>query len=67
MALNLVDCDTLAGNNKEVLVSTAQEVLGHQKKQKNKPRVMNLFLDLCDQKCKPAAASKYKVVPSGKE
>lgn len=36
MALNLVDCDldTLTGNIRELLLSTAQEVLWHQRKKK---------------------------------
>ena len=43
------DIDTLANNLKEGLFSTAEEVLGRQRK-KIQPWVTNVFLDLCDQR-----------------
>lgn len=46
-ALNLVD--TLAGNIREVLLSTAQEAMGRQRKRKQ-PWVMNDILDICEQR-----------------
>ena len=42
------DVDTLANSLKEGLLSTAEEVLGRQKKVQ--PWVTNEFLDLCDQR-----------------
>lgn len=51
MALNLVDCDldTLTGNIRELLLSTAQEVLWHQRKKKQ-PLVAKDILEFCDQR-----------------
>lgn len=47
--MNLGDCDVdiFAGNIKEMLQGTAQEVLRGQRKKKQ-PWVMNDILDLCD-------------------
>ena len=68
-ALNLVDgdVDTLASNIKEVLTSTADEVLGKRKK-KIKPWVTDAVLELCDERRKlrkdkyanDAARAKYQ-------
>lgn len=50
-ALATLDCDidTLAGNIKEVLLSTAKEVLGKRRKRKQ-PWVTEDILDLCDER-----------------
>ena len=50
-ALSLLDSDvdTFASNIKEVLFTTAEEVLGRQRK-KIQPRVTNVVLDLCDKR-----------------
>ncbi|CAH1266623.1 Hypp3444 [Branchiostoma lanceolatum] len=43
------DVDTLAGNIKEILLTTAEETLGRYRK-KNKPWVSGDILDLCDRR-----------------
>ncbi|PVD36463.1 hypothetical protein C0Q70_03447 [Pomacea canaliculata] len=70
-ALNLMECDvnTLSGNIKEVLLSTAQEVQGRQRKTKQQ-WVTNDILALCaerrvlerEMKSKLEAVTKYKEV-----
>ena len=70
-ALNLIDqdIDTLANHTKEVLLTTAQEVLGKRRK-KNRPWVTSEVLDLCDERRKlkgmkhtsVTANTQYKIV-----
>lgn len=70
-ALATIDCDidALAGSIKEVLLSTADEVLGKQRKRKQ-PWVTDDILDLCDERRAlkrgrgrdPTSADKYRLV-----
>ena len=62
------DVDTLAGNIKEVLLTTADEVLGKPRRKKQ-PWITSDILDLCDErralkkdkKISPEAANSYRV------
>lgn len=65
------DVDTLAGNIKEVLLNTADEVIGRPRRKKQ-PWITSEILDLCDErrtlkqakKSSPEAASSYKMTNS---